>query len=79
MAKKLQFTGATIKEIRKATPNELEDFGMDREGGGYVIELENGNLIFASQDEEGNGPGTFFGLNTKTKKQYYLGFGGGAL
>ena len=52
--------GKVIKRVREMTPTE-----MAREGWDYpttVIECTDGTLIYPSQDEEGNGPGSLFGF-----------------
>lgn len=50
--------GQTITEIRPMTDEEMEYEGW--EYGAEVIVLSNGNRIYASQDDEGNGPGELF-------------------
>ena len=62
-ALKKLFVGHTVKRIRPMTPNELEDEGWagERPAGLLVIELDNGAKLFASRDDEGNGPGRLFG------------------
>ena len=37
---------------------------------GVSIVLDDGSFIYASQDEEGNGPGAFFGF--KDEQSYYI-------
>ncbi len=58
--------GLTIKDIRKATATEARKLGLesDRFNPLIVIVLSNGALITASMDEEGNGPGALFTLET---------------
>ena len=55
--------GRKIVNIREMTPTEIE-----KEGWGFyryintaVMELDDGNIIYASADPEGNGPGCLFG------------------
>lgn len=58
--------GATITKIRKMTKKELKENGWGDTLSFYVptvIEFSNGTIIFASQDDEGNGPGALFGTN----------------
>lgn len=53
--------GKKIIGIRRMTAKEKEAEGWDGEAS--VIVLDDGAVIFASQDEEGNGPGMLFGRN----------------
>ncbi len=54
------FIGKKIVGIRKITQEELEREGWDYDHGALVIELTGGYTIYASQDDEGNGPGALF-------------------
>lgn len=54
--------GLEIVGIRKLTKKEIKDEGW----GGSIdvpmaIVLSDGTLLYASRDEEGNGPGQIFG------------------
>lgn len=51
--------GKKIKRFRKLTKTETDAEGWD--GPTSCIELEDGTIIYASQDDEGNGPGRLFG------------------
>ncbi len=51
--------GGTIKTVRWMTEEEMEKEGWERRA--VVLEMAEGGKIYASQDEEGNGPGTLFG------------------
>ena len=56
--------GCTVTSIRLMTPHELRDAGWNppRWGNGpAVLVLSNGTKLYASRDEEGNGPGALFG------------------
>jgi hypothetical protein len=66
------FIGQRIKRIREFTEQELEAEGWDinHHTTGAVIELENGTRIYASSDDEGNSPGTLFGINSKGYQVY---------
>ena len=55
--------GQKIRKIRGMTQQEIDAEGWDR--GTTLIELEDGRTIFASQDDEGNGPGAMFSLTPK--------------
>lgn len=64
--------GQRIENIRSATPEELNDLGWDDSPYPLVVlVLENGGRIFASQDEEGNGPGCLFGIINETHVYIY--------
>jgi hypothetical protein len=61
--------GRTIKEIRPMTDSELKNEGWatDHHGVPAIIVLDNGDRIYASRDDEGNGPGALFGMDAKGK------------
>lgn len=62
MAKKnVSFIGKTIKAVRPMTAYEISEEGWD--SGGMAIVLSDGTRLFASCDEEGNGPGAMFGVD----------------
>lgn len=54
-----ELVGGTIKSVRWMTAAEMEKEGWSRPA--VVMEMEEGGKIYASQDEEGNGPGALFG------------------
>lgn len=64
--------GIKIKTVRPMTKREhdFEGWDVDPHHRPYVIELENGVLLYPSQDIDGNGPGTLFGRNTVEKKNH---------
>jgi hypothetical protein len=55
------FVGKKIKNVRKMTARELEKEGWSENRPPIVIVLDDGSKMFASMDEEGNGPGCMFG------------------
>lgn len=74
--------GQKIVDIRQMTEEEIKEEGWD---DGYnsntaVIVLSKGTILYASRDEEGNGPGVMFGksneepiainITTKTGETY---------
>ena len=67
---KLQLIGAKLIEIRNLTQEELEYEGWDR--GTKALVFDNGCILYASKDEEGNGSGALFGMCTKTKEAFSL-------
>lgn len=56
-----------VSEVRRATDEELPDHwkeGRHRHGANpVVLQMENGDVIMASQDAELNGPGHLIGFN----------------
>jgi len=58
--------GATVSKIRLMTNKELKAEGWEGTPVYHiptVIEFNNGTRIYASCDDEGNGPGALFGIN----------------
>lgn len=58
-----EMVGKRIKVIRPLTRAELGFNGWHENT--TAIELDDGTLIFASRDSEGNGPGALFGQKGK--------------
>lgn len=59
--------GRRIQSVRYLTAEEASHLGWSESTA--VIELDDGTLIFPSQDDEGNAAGTLFlQAGTKTKK-----------
>ena len=63
--------GQKIKEIRLMTEQEHNAEGWDEPT--TVIVLENEQQIYPSSDDEGNGPGTLFGINPNGVQEYIIG------
>ena len=58
--------GQKIVEVSPAKDEHFDVIGWDEEAENYVaIYLENGAVLLASRDEEGNGPGEIFCLTRK--------------
>lgn len=55
-------TGRTILAVRWMTDAELEREGWD---SGVAIDLNDGGILFASRDDEGNAAGVFFAISPK--------------
>ncbi len=55
--------GRTIKLVRYATDKELDMLGWDNRP--VVLQLDNGMLLYPSQDDEGNGAGSLFTTDDK--------------
>lgn len=54
--------GKKIVALRQLTKSEMDDEGWDEQYAAEVVALvlDNGTLIYASRDEEGNRPGELF-------------------
>lgn len=62
--KEICLVGLAIKDIRPMTPETLAHEGWEHHGshsGGVEIILEDGSILYASADPEGNAPGALFG------------------
>ena len=66
---KMGLIGKKIVGIRYQTKKEMEDEYWDKRS--VVIELDDGSLLYPSQDEEGNGAGEIF-MKKKDKSYYVL-------
>lgn len=53
--------GKTVVSVSHMNEYEMEREGWDHYSPTTVIEFDDGTKIFASSDEEGNGPGCMFG------------------
>lgn len=63
-----EWTGKVVAQIRQLTEVEINAEGWDR--GTTAIDFTDGTTLYPSQDDEGNGPGTFFGRNKKGETFY---------
>jgi hypothetical protein len=71
----MKLNGQRIKEVRLMTAAELaaEEWDPARSHSRpVVIELESGDVLYASRDDEGNGPGALFG-RSKDGKTFRVG------
>ncbi len=70
----IDITGATVVRVREMTRKELEGEGWaeDRHGARTAIVFSDGSVVYASRDDEGNGPGALFGYNKKFKSRFSL-------
>jgi len=69
----MSMVGSTIEKVRWMTDEEMEKEGWEtgnRHGNGVVLEMSGGGKIYASRDEEGNGPGVFFGETAEGESVY---------
>ena len=59
----MEIVGQKIVAIRAMTSKELSEQYWDESAP--VLELEDGTILYPSRDEEGNGPGCVFGVDSK--------------
>lgn len=53
--------GKKVVAVRRMNRKELKAEGWDGRGSEVAIQFDDGTVIYASRDEEGNGPGALFG------------------
>lgn len=71
MTRLAKLTGQRVTNVRPMTREEKEREGWKgRYGSPLVIEMEDGTIVYASQDEEGNGPGRLF--RTSEEHHYHV-------
>jgi hypothetical protein len=58
-------TGRTVINVRWMSKAEVKREGWEGRGGGVAIDFNDGGILFASCDDEGNGPGVFFAISPK--------------
>jgi hypothetical protein len=58
----INLVGKRVTAIRLLTDKELEAEGWEEGSPVTAIEFDDGSLVYASMDEEGNGPGELFGV-----------------
>ena len=69
--------GRKIVGVRLMSDKEEEEsFGNPGGEKSAVLELDNGEILYASQDYEGNGSGAIFGTS-KDKKKFFVVYPGG--
>lgn len=75
MANKVkELAGSKILKARVMTEAEMKREGWDGHNcPPLVLELDNGLHVYASQDDEGNGPGALFGIDTETNASFWFG------
>lgn len=63
MVGRMNLEGLTIKKVRLMTKREMEKEGWEDHPPCTVLELDGGVKLYASRDDEGNGPRAMFGSN----------------
>ncbi len=66
----MSMVGSTIEKVRWMTDEEMEKEGWEPARRGVVLAMVGGGKIYASRDEEGNGPGVFFGVTAEGEDIY---------
>jgi hypothetical protein len=59
--------GKKVVDVRGMTKEEMETEGWEMHKSTTVVVFDDGTRIFASRDEEGNGPGVLFGTDPNGK------------
>lgn len=59
----MEIVGHKIVAIRFLTASEIETEGWEDRPKPLALVLDNGIVLYASRDDEGNGPGAMFGRN----------------
>ena len=67
----MEVIGRKIVDVISLNKKVIEKEGWDNSPYNSVcLVLDDGSIIYPSQDEEGNGPGAFFGF--KDDQSYYI-------
>ena len=64
----MSIVGSNIEKVRWMTDDETNKEGWEKRG--IVLAMVGGGKIYASRDDEGNGPGVFFGETAEGKSVY---------
>ena len=64
-----ELVGKKIVKVRQMIKIEMEQECW--QGKNMCLELDDGTIIYPSQDEEGNGPGALFGCDKKGQTVMY--------
>ncbi len=64
--------GQRIVQVRKMTGEEVDRYMWYPRGSLTAIVLENGVILYPSEDEEGNGPGELFGYDPESNECFTL-------
>ena len=60
-----RLVGARVAEVRLLSERELEREGWPADGHVLALVFDNGLVVYASRDDEGNGPGALFGATAR--------------
>jgi hypothetical protein len=60
-----ELIGKKVAEVRLMTEIEKKNQNIEDWGNVKVLIFDDGTFVYASVDEEGNGPGRLFGTNKK--------------
>ena len=56
--------GRVVKRVRLLTKKEMAEEGWADDKPATAIEFEDGSIVYGARDEEGNGPGELFGVES---------------
>lgn len=67
--------GRKITKVRRMSPDELrrEGWSIGSRSAPVAVELDDGSVLYASEDDEGNGPGALFGVERGQSFQVRVG------
>ncbi len=67
-----EITGLRVTTVRPMTPAEAhrEGWTVDLKVLPTVLELEDGTVLYASRDSEGNGPGSLVGYDPTNRRHF---------
>jgi hypothetical protein len=69
-----RLTGLTVTGVRNLNQRELDKLGWEPRRGAMLaaIVFNDGTIVFASMDPEGNGPGCLFGQDSDGENAFYV-------
>jgi hypothetical protein len=60
-----RLVGARVVEVRRLSTRELAREGWPTDEHVLALAFDNGLVVYASRDDEGNGPGAMFGATAR--------------
>ncbi len=60
-----RLVGARVVEMRRLSARELAREGWPADDHVLALVFDNGLVVYASRDDEGNGPGSLFGATAR--------------
>jgi hypothetical protein len=69
----MEVVGRKIVAVKFLDKKIVEkEYWGDSPHTGVALVLDDGSVIYPSQDEEGNGPGALFGMNKEMTESFYI-------
>jgi hypothetical protein len=69
----MEVIGRKIVDVRSLSKKVIEKEGWEYSPYNSIcLVLDDGSIIYPSQDEEGNGPGSFFAMDKELETAYYI-------